>query len=66
MLERCYNKAIEVLRENSTSHGLFASGGIKGYNAIWARDSVISFLGASLVKDEKLKQTFKKKLNYFS
>jgi len=62
MLERCYNKAIEVLRENSTKNGLFASGGIKGYNAIWARDSVISFLGASLVKDEKLKQTFKNSL----
>src|SRR3989344_4076687 len=52
MLERCYNKAIEVLRENSTKNGLFASGGIKGYNAIWARDSVISFLGASLVKHQ--------------
>src|SRR3990167_7805134 len=62
MLERCYNKAIEVLRENSTKNGLFASGGIKGYNGIWARDSVISFLGASLVKDEKLKQTFKNSL----
>ena len=62
MLERCYEKAIETLRDNSNKNGLFASGGKKGYNAIWARDSIISFLGASLVKDEKLKITFKKSL----
>ena len=62
MLERCYNRAIEVLRENSTKNGLFASGGIRGYNAVWARDSIISFLGASLVKDEKLKETFRNSL----
>ena len=62
VLDVCYEKAIQVVKECSTSHGLFASAGKKGYNAVWARDSIITFLGASLIKDGKLKETFKQSL----
>ncbi|TKJ17018.1 hypothetical protein CEE44_00590 [Candidatus Woesearchaeota archaeon B3_Woes] len=60
MIGECHKKAKEVIKACSTPHGLFASGGKEGYNAVWSRDSMISFLGASL--DPKFKQTFKKSL----
>ena len=58
MIDKCYEKAKEVIKACSTRHGLFASGGKEGYDAIWARDSMISFLGASLVKNNLFKKTF--------
>jgi len=62
MIEKCYERAKEVIRICSTKHGLFASGGIDGYNAVWARDSMISFLGASLVKDSLFRKTFRQSI----
>lgn len=62
MLRECYEKAKEVIEACSTKHGLFASAGHKGYNAVWSRDSMISFLGASLIEDKKFKETFKQSL----
>ena len=62
MLDECYEKAKDVIKICSTRHGLFASGGIEGYNAVWARDSMISFLGASLVKESLFKNTFRQSL----
>jgi len=62
MIEECYEKAKDVIRLCSTRHGLFASAGKHGYNEIWARDSMISFLGASLVKSTLFKNTFKQSL----
>ncbi len=62
MIDECYEKAKEVISKCSTKYGLFASGGKEGYNALWARDSMISFLGASLVKDNLFKNTFKQSL----
>ncbi|MBI2134577.1 hypothetical protein HYU09_01170 [Candidatus Woesearchaeota archaeon] len=62
MMEKCYESAKEVIRICSTKHGLFASGGIDGYNAVWARDSMISFLGASLVKDSLFRNTFRQSI----
>jgi len=53
MIDKCYEKAKEVIRVCSTKHGLFASGGKYGYNAVWARDSMISLIGASLEKEFK-------------
>jgi glycogen debranching enzyme len=53
-----YKKAIECLEKCSRTHGLYASGGENGYNAIWSRDSMISCLGASLCKN-KFKEVFK-------
>lgn len=62
MIDGCYEKAKEAIRECSTKHGLFASAGKDGYNAVWARDSMTSFLGASLVKEPLFKSTFKQSL----
>ncbi|MBU4266810.1 MAG: hypothetical protein L6243_03560 [Candidatus Altiarchaeales archaeon] len=62
MIDECYEKAKGVIRGCSTEHGLFASAGKGGYNAVWSRDSMISFLGASLVKDPSFKNTFKQSL----
>jgi GH15 family glucan-1,4-alpha-glucosidase len=56
-----YEKAIEVLEKCATPHGFYASGGIDGYTAVWSRDSMISSLGASLVK-ENFRETFKQSL----
>ncbi|MBI2523333.1 hypothetical protein HYW19_03015 [Candidatus Woesearchaeota archaeon] len=66
MIEECYEKAKDVIRQCSTKHGLFASAGKEGYNEIWARDSMISFLGASLVKSTLFKNTFKQSLAILS
>ena len=46
MIKEAYNQAIEVLKKCSTPHGFFAA--YPGYDAVWARDSMIISLGASL------------------
>lgn len=47
--EQAYNKAIEVLDKCVHDEGFFASGLKGGYEALWARDSMITAIGASLV-----------------
>lgn len=64
-LEEGYQKAKEVIRACSTKQGLFASAGKEGYNAVWARDSMISLIGASLVGTilvEEQKKSIKSKV----
>ncbi len=53
IIDQCYLKAIEVLRKNSTEFGFKAS--FEYYNSIWARDGVISLLGANLLNKEFLR-----------
>ncbi|MCK5416612.1 hypothetical protein KAI92_04250 [Candidatus Parcubacteria bacterium] len=60
--EKAYRKAIEVLKKSSKSTGLYASGLEGGYEATWARDSMITALGASLA-DKEFKTPVKKSLN---
>ena len=60
MIDECYEKAKEVIKQSSTKHGLYASAGVTGYNAVWSRDSMISLLGASL--DSEFKEVFKQSL----
>ncbi len=55
----CYMKSIELLRKISTSHGFHA--GFPGYDAVWARDSMIVSLGASLL-GESFKKPFRQSL----
>ena len=62
VIESCYKKAIEAVTKCCTPNGLFASAGPNGYNAIWSRDSVITFLGASLIKNDLFKKTFRQSL----
>lgn len=59
MIDECYESAKEVIRKNIFSNGIFAS---PGYNALWSRDSMISFLGASLVKDPLFEKAFRNSL----
>jgi glycogen debranching enzyme len=62
ILKECFEKAKHVIRECSTSNGLYASGGNKGYTAVWARDSMIAMIGASIVDDLGFKETFKRSI----
>ena len=57
LIDRCYEKAIEVLSKCATPNGFFAS---VGYDAVWARDSMITSLGASLLSE--FRDAFKQSL----
>lgn len=48
LIETAYKKALEVMEMVSTKNGLYASGGQNGYTSVWARDSMITLMGASL------------------
>ena len=55
-VEKAYERAKEVIKICSTRNGLFASGGKEGYDAVWARDSMISLIGASCSGDKEFKK----------
>jgi len=58
---QAYCQAVKVLEKCVKKTGFYASGLPGGYEATWARDSMITSLGASLV-DKKFKQPFTKSL----
>lgn len=58
-VEDCYWKSVEVLEKCATPRGFYAA--YPGYDMVFARDSMIMSLGASLV-GEKFKEVFKKSL----
>src|SRR3989344_3799614 len=58
--KEAYDKAVEVIKKCSTKNGFFAA--YPGYDAVWARDSMIISLGASLVQNNKYQNTFKQSL----
>ncbi|MFH1425691.1 MAG: amylo-alpha-1,6-glucosidase [archaeon] len=60
MSDIAYEEAIRVIDKCSTPNGIFASGNMKGYNSVWARDSMITLLGASLTG--KYREQFEKSL----
>ncbi len=62
-IHECRKEAVKALRQCCTPHGLYASGGAGGYTQVWARDSVITFLGASLIKDDAFRKCFRKSLD---
>ena len=57
--KEAYNKSIWILEKCSTPNGFFAA--YPGYDMVFARDSMIMSLGASLI-DNKFKETFKNSL----
>ncbi len=57
--KEAYDKSIELLEKCATPHGFHAA--YPGYDAVWARDSMIMSLGASLLEN-KFKDTFKQSL----
>ena len=58
---QAYQKAIDVVIACTKSTGLYASGLKGGYEATWARDSMVTSLGASLV-DNKFKNVIAKSI----
>ena len=59
MIKEAYEQSIKVLEKCATSHGFFAAN--PGYDMVFARDSMIISLGASLLR-EKFKQVYKNSL----
>lgn len=57
-----YDQAVKVLDACVKKQGFYASGLKGGYEATWARDSMICSFGASLI-DERFKTPFKDSLN---
>lgn len=47
--DKAYHKAIEVIKACTRPRGLYASGLPGGYEAVWARDSMTTALGAALI-----------------
>ena len=48
-IDKAYNIAIDVLNRCAKPKGFYASGLPGGYEAVWARDSMTTALGASLI-----------------
>ncbi len=59
-------KAIAVLEHCAKPTGFYASGLPGGYEATWARDSMVCSLGASLVSETRLRTPFRKSLELLS
>ena len=55
--KKAYDKAIEVITACERPQGFYASGLKGGYEATWARDSMITSLGAAMV-GTKFKKSF--------
>lgn len=60
--EKAYNQAVKVIKKCSKVDGFYASGLTGGYDAVWARDSMITAFGASLIGEE-FKKPFLASLN---
>src|SRR3989344_1349794 len=58
VIERARLEAVKTILKCTTSNGLFASGTSKGYTSVWARDSMISLIGACNEKDSAIKKDF--------
>jgi GH15 family glucan-1,4-alpha-glucosidase len=57
VVEEARRRALEILFECVTPYGFRASAQHAGYPQIWARDSVLTFLGAIASQEEQLIQT---------
>lgn len=60
IIKEAYNQAVKVLNLCKTPHGFFAA--YPGYQGVWARDSMITSLGASLLSNPQFQNTFKQSL----
>ena len=63
LIEDAYTYAVAILQRCATPHGFRASGITPGYPQIWARDSVITGLGAALTGDAHLLAAFRASLD---
>ena len=63
LIEEAYGHAVDVLKRCVTPHGFRASGVVPGYPQIWARDSMITSLGAALTGEPDLLAAFRASLD---
>ena len=63
LIEEAYQRAVGILERCATPFGFRASGLSAGYPQIWARDSMITGLGAALTGDPGLLEAFRASLN---
>ncbi|MFH1696662.1 MAG: amylo-alpha-1,6-glucosidase [Candidatus Diapherotrites archaeon] len=61
LIDEAAERAEGVIEKCSTPNGLYASGARGGYTSVWARDSMITLLGASLCGD-RFKKVYKNSL----
>ncbi len=62
-IKESYEKALEVLKKNSTKFGFLASNSdINNYERVWSRDGVIQGLASLMSEDKDLIETFRKNL----
>jgi len=66
IIEEAYKGAIKVIAHCARPTGFYASGLPGGYEATWARDSMVTSLGATLVDDSKFQIAFRKSLELLS
>jgi glycogen debranching enzyme len=57
--DQAYKEATRVLHGCIHPVGIKASAGVRGYPQVWARDSMITLLGASLIGDERINHSLK-------
>ncbi|MDD5163709.1 MAG: glycoside hydrolase 100 family protein [Candidatus ainarchaeum sp.] len=58
LIEKARLEAVKTVKRCINPHGLFASGTSKGYTSVWARDSMITLIGACNEKDTAIKKVF--------
>lgn len=58
--------AIDILKLCSTPNGLMASGAPLGHHQVWARDSMITLLGARFAEDEQIQASLRASINTLS
>ncbi|MBU89997.1 hypothetical protein CMO94_00530 [Candidatus Woesearchaeota archaeon] len=63
LCDKAYDEALKVPRNCSHTSGIKASAKTSGYPQIWARDSMITLLGATCIKDAKIKNSLKSSFN---
>jgi glycogen debranching enzyme len=62
LLSEAYKKAKEILKECISPIGIKASAYYDGYPQVWARDSMITLLGAMVAKDKEIEKAAQKSL----
>jgi len=63
LCDEAHDEALKVLRGSSHPLGMKASAKLHGYPQVWARDSMITLLGATCIKDPKIKNSLKSSFN---
>jgi glycogen debranching enzyme len=62
IVEICYQKSVQLLQKNSLPEGFVASSATSHYAAIWARDALVTSIGANLTGIKELLKTSKNTL----